>query len=119
MFTIADSDFDINSETYGQQITIFGPDNTSMDINDLSAEDVSFSNVADESEANITITLNIQDFESYGIDYTNIRNVTIYWRATTTGGYNSTSINDFDFSSVNWNIANMTYNNIADRFQFV
>ena len=119
LFTIADSDFDINSETYGQQITIFGPDNTSMDINDLSAEDVSFSNVADESEANITITLNIQDFESYGIDYTNIRNVTIYWRATTTGGYNSTSINDFDFSSVNWNIANMTYNNIADRFQFV
>ena len=50
LFTIADSDFDINSETYGQQITIFGPDNTSMDINDLSAEDVSFSNLAHESE---------------------------------------------------------------------
>jgi len=117
-FTIANSDFDIISETYGQQITIFGPDNTSMDVNDLNSADVNFSNVASESEQNITITLDIVDLESSFDSFENIRNVTIYWRATTSGGYNSTTIGDFDFSSVNWNIANMTYNPVIQRFTF-
>ncbi len=89
-----------------------------MDINDLNSADVNFSNVASESEQNITITLDIVDLESSFDSFENIRNVTIYWRATTSGGYNSTTIGDFDFSSVNWNIANMTYNPATQRFTF-
>lgn len=68
-----------------------------MDINDLNSADVNFSNVASESEQNITITLDIVDLESSFDSFENIRNVTIYWRATTSGGYNSTTIGDFDF----------------------
>jgi len=99
---------------YAYEADIFGPDN--LDLTDVTLPNPQLENINSENTNAIVIRLNWD--ETTGILDDNIRNVTLAFKATPTGGYNDTTIQSFNWNSVAWNYVYMTYDPNIQQFKY-